>query len=920
MYRRKYLEATHHNLCHENLQSIALNLNVKAGDLGRYLQKFFPNNGNNKKDWLSAPVLSRISETVSAAKLLLAWLDRLPFKSDKDFQVVREDILQYALTLTQETEEHKIFETCQELQDICDNLVKKATDPLVIQTTYVEIVTLKKKKPDEELGLEIRTTAPHGTHCIIATRKDTATPSLRKVTDGDEVLQVNYQTVVGWEHKKVIQALTANPTEVVLTLKKRPRNLNQAGQLVRPSRHTFQTGGLASLPRRKHSGNTLQPPATKDDLYLKTLETQSESEKKPPPLQTQQSRSDSEPLEPENKLSKLHRCPTMGEAVLRRPAVKKSKDTSVEGRPRSLPLDTVHLNDVTSEDLRQWLEKQDKVKTSYNHSAEQLSPRETPRFKKTVRIQLDLNGNSCHDTEPEKVEPGEERFQSTAEISLEIPNKTVMAEPKKKEAEKEGAQVMIVKREENINRKTSDTKTSSGSSSEGFVYWEEEEVKPEKEEVQHKYKETNVDEPKYERSGSRVSPAYQDSAVVRRPHKDKKKKRKKLVFTRRITCVDLGPGSCEGWLFKKSESKHLISKDWILMFFKLKEFVLYYYKSKEADKAKGVICLPGYTVQESDKRKWAIKISHKNVEKKVYIAAQKESDWKRWMEHLQLASVLYTNSENVRNSQIFSDNFTGGDLPPVIEEYSGYHSESDDESVMSFSPSPVRSNQRPSSSASTTPQGPRINVIDVDEDNDDKLLQEFNAVADEVTVFQRSCYQRRSTRRKTLRNANKLYDMQTTYHPSKDINEKLITKSVLQRTIEGKRKDVEELDKLLAQKITSKSFHAWQQDHPNLLHEIARARTLSDDVRDYSSDEEGSITSSRSDKSELGATGPSPTVSRKLYDGATGPSPTVSRKSYDVRSEGSSQSDGEKKGDEHSKVKTNAERERAGSGASETSL
>lgn len=165
--------------------------------------------------------------------------------------------------------------------------------------------------------------------------------------------------------------------------------------------------------------------------------------------------------------------------------------------------------------VRQWLEKQDKVTASYNHSAEQLSPRETPRFKKTVRIQLDLNGNSCRDTEPEKFEPEEERFQSTAEISLEIPNKTVMAEPTKEEAEEEKVQVMIVKREENINRKTNDAKTSSGSSSEGFVYWEEEEVKPEKEEVQHNYKETNVDEPRYQRSGSRVSPAYQDGGVSR---------------------------------------------------------------------------------------------------------------------------------------------------------------------------------------------------------------------------------------------------------------------------------------------------------------------------------------------------------------------------------------------------------------------
>ncbi|PIK59133.1 hypothetical protein BSL78_03938, partial [Apostichopus japonicus] len=51
--------------------------------------------------------------------------------------------------------------------------------------------------------------------------------------------------------------------------------------------------------------------------------------------------------------------------------------------------------------------------------------------------------------------------------------------------------------------------------------------------------------------------------------------------------------------------------------------------------AKGVICLPGYNIQKSDKKKWAIKISHKSLDKDVYLEAEKESDWRKWMEHLQ---------------------------------------------------------------------------------------------------------------------------------------------------------------------------------------------------------------------------------------------------------------------------------------------
>ncbi|XP_071819608.1 connector enhancer of kinase suppressor of ras 2-like isoform X3 [Apostichopus japonicus] len=884
----------HYDLCNENLQSVALNLAVKATGLGHYLNgdlHDFPILNNNK-NWFSTPVLTRLAETISAAKRFLAWLDRPPFRSIKDFQVVREEVLQNALTLTQGTGQKTLSETCQELKDICDSLVKKATDPLVIQTAYVEIVTLKKNKPDEELGFELTTPAGDGTHLILTSTN--ATPALRRVIPGDEVLQVNYQTVVGWEHKKVIQALIANPIEVVLTLKKRPKNLNQAGQLVRPSGHTFQTGGLASLPRRKHSNNSLKPPATKDDLYLKTLETQSESETKTPPLQTQQSHSDSEPPEPQNKLLRLHRCPTMGEAVLRRPTAKKSKESSGESRPRSLPLDTLHLDNISSEDLRHWLERQAKESEPHGHSAEQLSPRETPKLKKTVRIQLDLNGNSTEKSEKKKPDKGE-WFYSETEISLKLPQKTTVAkeddmagneETAKRDVEEVGSDaspkrdsrrsrpervssgsrkdVSNEKGESNatvVNRKDltnvrDKSKTSSGSSSEGFIIWEEVEDEkppsktpsPEKVTPAVGYQERAIDvpedfvaQPKY-----RINPSYQDTKVVRRSPKVRKA-RKKARISRRITCVDLGPGSCEGWLNKRNDG---LKKSWVKMFFKLKEFVLYYYKSTEAEKAKGVICLPGYNIQKSDKKKWAIKISHRNLDKDVYLEAEKESDWQKWMEHLQLAAILFKNEEKVRNSMVFSDNMSM--LSTVMEDITGYHSESDD----ADSPVPQRS---PRHREIQGESNIIINVENFDEEPDE-FAQQICEIAPEASVFGKTSLARRSTRRNRWQNARKIYKMQTEYHPNQSINEKLISKHVLHRTIESKKKDVDELDKLLAQKINSQTFHTWQRDHPNLLQEIKRTKLHSQDARDFSSDEEGSVVSNNSD---LGAVGMSPSTSRK---------------------------------------------------------
>lgn len=65
-----------------------------------------------------------------------------------------------------------------------------------------------------------------------------------KVEDGDEIVQINYQTVVGWNYKKVlIQLQDLSSTDVILTLKKRPKHTKIYGQLM----------GLIKLPSKKRS-------------------------------------------------------------------------------------------------------------------------------------------------------------------------------------------------------------------------------------------------------------------------------------------------------------------------------------------------------------------------------------------------------------------------------------------------------------------------------------------------------------------------------------------------------------------------------------------------------------------------------------------------------------------------------------------
>lgn len=52
-----------------------------------------------------------------------------------------------------------------------------------------------------------------------------------KIEDGDEIIQINYQTVVGWHYKRVVQQLQESPPDVLLTLKKRPKHTKIYGQI-----------------------------------------------------------------------------------------------------------------------------------------------------------------------------------------------------------------------------------------------------------------------------------------------------------------------------------------------------------------------------------------------------------------------------------------------------------------------------------------------------------------------------------------------------------------------------------------------------------------------------------------------------------------------------------------------------------------
>ncbi|KAF6211696.1 hypothetical protein GE061_012210 [Apolygus lucorum] len=86
-----------------------------------------------------------------------------------------------------------------------------------------------------------------GVHQVSNLKLNSPAHQCGKIEPGDEIIQINYQTVVGWDVKQVMHLFAESPTEILLTLKKRPKHTKVYGQIyVKPYR-------LPSKKRAIHS-------------------------------------------------------------------------------------------------------------------------------------------------------------------------------------------------------------------------------------------------------------------------------------------------------------------------------------------------------------------------------------------------------------------------------------------------------------------------------------------------------------------------------------------------------------------------------------------------------------------------------------------------------------------------------------------
>uniref|UniRef100_A0A672T0S1 Connector enhancer of kinase suppressor of Ras 2 n=1 Tax=Sinocyclocheilus grahami TaxID=75366 RepID=A0A672T0S1_SINGR len=262
--------ALNYGLETENLKTLSHKLNASAKNLqnfitGRRRSGHYDGRTTRK---LPNDFLTSVVDLIAAAKSLLAWLDRSPFAAVADYSVTRNNVIQLCLELTTIVQqdctvyetENKILHVCKTLSGVCDHIISLSSDPLVSQSAHLEVVQLANIKPTEGLGMYIKSTYD-GLHVITGTTEGSPADRCKKIHAGDEVIQVNHQTVVGWQLKNLVSSLRGDPAGVTLTLKKRPQStLTSAPALLKNMR--WKPLALQPVVPRSPTSSSATPTST----------------------------------------------------------------------------------------------------------------------------------------------------------------------------------------------------------------------------------------------------------------------------------------------------------------------------------------------------------------------------------------------------------------------------------------------------------------------------------------------------------------------------------------------------------------------------------------------------------------------------------------------------------------------------------
>ncbi|KAM4724480.1 connector enhancer of kinase suppressor of ras 3-like [Anableps anableps] len=602
--------------------------------------------------------LTSVVELIGAAKSLLAWLDRTPLTGISDFTATKNKIIQLCLELTTTVQqdcsvyemEEKILEVSKTLNNICDQTVRTTSDPLLSQSACLEEVQLTNIKPGEGLGMYIKSTYD-GLHVITGTTEHSPADLSRKIHAGDEVIQVNQQTVVGWQLKNLVFKLREDPKGVVLLLKKRPtgttsftpaplKNMRWKPPIPQNNSSLIRS----QSPSSSANGSTKKEKPAIMDLYIpppppvpytpREMRTDSLSSisKRPKGSESPNSFLDQESRQRTTitEYDKLNpSCPI--EASVIQPRMRERKASRGKPRPLSMPADTcVAVVDTYAkpwahgrkgEDLLYRYLSNERIPTIAEEVPSASSPYKPARERQLVRV--DRIRHSCYYSNSD--------LHNSATIPYQEDTKKAPVSP--------------------ISKRTPAERSLLGHdwfSSRDFL---------------NRYNQPHMRSWSFSQAAAfplSVTPsmAADDYNPVSLRHKSKKKNRggNGTMSRRRISVKELGQPDHQGWLYRKKETKGFLGIKWKKYWFVLKKTALYWYTNQLAEKAEGYIDLANFMIDVAIecKKKHAFKACHPQV-MMFYFAAETHEDMNLWLNKLGLASINYEQTDQTTAAECYSE-------------------------------------------------------------------------------------------------------------------------------------------------------------------------------------------------------------------------------------------------------------------------
>ncbi|XP_054899680.1 connector enhancer of kinase suppressor of ras 2-like isoform X1 [Poeciliopsis prolifica] len=618
--------ALNYGLETENLKTLSHKLSASAKNLqnfitGRRRSGHYDGRATHK---LPNDFLTSVVDLIAAAKSLLAWLDRCsfffrsPFAAVADYSVTRNNVIQLCLELTTIVQqdcsvyetENKILHVCKTLSEVCDQIISLSSDPMVSQSAHLEVVQLANIKSAEGLGMYIKSTYD-GLHVITGTTEGSLADRCKKIHAGDEVIQVNHQTVVGWQLKNLVNLLRGDPAGVTLTLKKRPQStLTSTPALLKNMR--WKPLALQPIfPQSPSSSvatptSTLSTPSRRSSCALQDLYIP------PPPAEPYTPRDEKENVTDEDPQSDT-------QAAERSESPNSYLDQECQ---RRFPL--------VEEDSILYCYEYDQ-----NQEASSVRRGSTPTYGRLRPISMPVEYNWVGDDE----DLAKLRRESRRENSLlRFPSE-----------DKPSGENFLLGRSLSQNRR----KMERGSSPTHYTLVPALEVAMS----------TSSSD-----SASLYHVFERSSMLSRSKKKKQAASPMSSISKRRISCRDLGQGDCQGWLWKKKDAKTYFSQKWKKYWFILKDTCLYWYMNEEDEKAEGFVSLPEFRIDRATecRRKYAFKACHPKI-KTFYFAAENVDDMSRWLSRLSMAVAGYSEQEKMRQEQDYwsESDHEDMEMPPV---------------------------------------------------------------------------------------------------------------------------------------------------------------------------------------------------------------------------------------------------------------